>query len=1217
MKINDSFKVNSPVNGKDIIMFNSPRSVDKNQSIDQTAKLYKGFQIANNIWVAPSRYKLDRDEKASGVYDPEYLTSIEEQQKFLDDIILIFKRINSTESGATFLSLLTAAVPFPYQGKTNYYGTNFLRDADQNQMLGMNIIIYGPDVNLMDFKAIPLNKNHATDGIGTSVEICFTPHLTFQARDYIQDPAINLWEQLIYAIHMLYGIKIPENHTIPYEVIQEGISSISYRSCEDILVAGGLDYRYAAKLPQWPYDYFQKTKDLIKDKVSLIEGEIKNDTSPNGTIPQEFYEFLQKKYSVDIQALWNITVEKCAAYLGIASPSISSFQNILNLVYYEVQFPKDYIQKGLPLNPKEQYSKKTSREIKGKPSKTLQYKYRDNTDKERVYSVDLYDFNFSTLSENSYPKTTIDSIINSNDSAALLEIESIDNIEYYGSDFISSIDGINSVIFDTSHKVMISDFDMINQGQNGTKNIITESPLPEHYLKTLSDTINAGAQRITLTNSLIEAIENKDKYYAYSPFVDFIEATNSLIKPNLFETIPQFTSIFYSEIRKIADRFIKGAEEIQVINEVKGVSFIVPWITPWVIPWINSGSKNSDNSKGQKTIDSLVKSINNSLHQEIASFVIPEVNSLDFESLKKISQDTSPDKIIENILKVRESQWGKMYDIISYQWWTTYNFPLRKIIYQARNFLYYQIQCALNNCYGYLDDVANTLKLDYQTQINLNKEMIGLKERMLQSAQRALENITEFILNCSISLLKNSLLPVVLAKLKDADNLSKKNLDVFYKTLQGKLSEQFDENITTEIPFDLTTLPTIQDLIQSHVFYNKQDSLFHLNIPDDDVNNIFDSSVNPVTIRPTGDSEIISGRTNNAIKFVAESPGTVQVPIQDMAANILSDFTIALWIKIASDGILSSKIITNTQNGENGYSLSLNDYDLIWSLVDDNKTKIKMEISNIIDGKWHHLAFTHNRLGNLNIYVDGNMYSTTDMRNLGNIHTNNSMQVQLNQEERQGEKTYLVIENLDVFKKDLNLKEIKSLYFNSFVDDFLRDMSGEVVTTDKEYILINNATPKKQMEFDKQQSNLYPILKNFNDKQRLDQAARIKLLNRSFPTNKKIKNKDLISINISDINQSYFDSDSKNKKICIQNVSNQNDAAQFQVICNRTLKEAGLLKLAPLTNSGQNFVGLLDYFVDNGELCLYLSDVQNEYNKWRDRLDNRQWALIAIESNEG
>ncbi|MGQ4672023.1 LamG domain-containing protein (plasmid) [Bacillus toyonensis] len=265
--------------------------------------------------------------------------------------------------------------------------------------------------------------------------------------------------------------------------------------------------------------------------------------------------------------------------------------------------------------------------------------------------------------------------------------------------------------------------------------------------------------------------------------------------------------------------------------------------------------------------------------------------------------------------------------------------------------------------------------------------------------------------------------------MEDADNLSKENLGVFYKTLQGNLSEQFNTNITAKFPFDITILPKVQDLVQSQTFYNKQDSLFHLNIPDDSVENIFDSSINLVPIKITGDSKIISGRTNNALKFVAESPGAIQVSIQGMAADILSDFTITLWIKIASDGILSSTIITNTQNGEKGYSLFLNDYDLIWSLVDDNKTKIEMEISNIVDGKWHHIAVTHNRLGNLSIYVDGNMYSTTDMSNLGNIHTNNSMQVQLNQEESQGEKTYIVIENLDVFKKRFKFKRNKITIF--------------------------------------------------------------------------------------------------------------------------------------------------------------------------------------------
>lgn len=825
--INDSYKINADYDHENIIKFVSPRNVTTDGSLDLTSTYYKGFQIAKNIWVVPHRYVGNgEDEKENGgVYDSTYLRAPDEQQKFLDDMILLFKRINSTEFGRSFLSLLTAAVPFPKEeidGKTQekrYNGTNYLLDIDTDKFLGMNIIIYGPCLgsSLMDFKAMALNKENASNGIGTTVEICFTPQLTFQYEGMIQDPALSLWQQLIYAMHMLYGIKIPEEQTVPYEAIYTGTFPVSYSkiACEKLLVAGGQDYKYASKLRQWPYDYFQKTKGIITTtKIPLIEEVIKKQVHPNGSIPEEFYKCLQKKYNIDPQVIWNITMDKCASNLGIVSPPQSVFQNdfSFNSLYFEVEFPPEYITQGIQFEKTDQFCKKTTRPIFKEPIEISDFLYQDKNGEQKKYSVNLYNLNYSDVSVDCYKEMEIDATINNNDNEiSVMEnlIDEIDSIDYYGNDFIDSIDQINSIIFDIPSDVSVSKIEKKNLNKFETKNNQEKMPLFEHYLKTQREIIesidSSNRKKITLTNSFIEAIENRDQQFAYSPFVNFSKDINPPNEQQKSEST--FELEFYSWIKQIAKSFKKDVELIQLTNEIMGV--------PFIISWLNPDLKNlNDNLEKQSTTDSLLNLINTLLPNNISKFVIPAVNGLELESLIKILKDIPNDQIIDIILKIRESQWKQIYGVMTHQWWTTYDLQFRKVIYQMRESLYYQMQIALNNCYYYLNTNKTLLENDIQNQNKINKAIESLKERMSQSAQKALENVTQFLLNCSISFLKNKILPNVLEKLKNIDEQSSDTLKAFCSalkedSLKEELINQFDQNITTEIPFDITVLPTM------------------------------------------------------------------------------------------------------------------------------------------------------------------------------------------------------------------------------------------------------------------------------------------------------------------------------------------------------------------------------------------------------------------------
>ncbi|MGQ4672022.1 botulinum/tetanus neurotoxin translocation domain-containing protein (plasmid) [Bacillus toyonensis] len=171
----------------------------------------------------------------------------------------------------------------------------------------------------------------------------------------------------------------------------------------------------------------------------------------------------------------------------------------------------------------------------------------------------------------------------------------------------------------------------------------------------------------------------------------------------------------------------KDAEEIYLTNEIKGVPFIVSWINPVV---------QMSNENLQKQFDRL------------PPLVIPKISSLKLENLK-INGATSNDQMVDNILTIRKNNWEKTYDVVVHQWWTTYDVLFRNRIYQVRESLYYQMQVAINNCYYYLENV----KIDFQTKEDLEKEIAGLKERMLQSAQKSIRKCNRIyikLFNCII-----------------------------------------------------------------------------------------------------------------------------------------------------------------------------------------------------------------------------------------------------------------------------------------------------------------------------------------------------------------------------------------------------------------------------------------------------------------------------------
>lgn len=103
----NSFNYNDPVNDETILYMQKPYE-------ERSRKYYKAFEIMPNVWIMPERdtigtkpddFQVPDSLKngSSAYYDPNYLTTDAEKDRYLKTMIKLFNRINSNPTGKVLL----------------------------------------------------------------------------------------------------------------------------------------------------------------------------------------------------------------------------------------------------------------------------------------------------------------------------------------------------------------------------------------------------------------------------------------------------------------------------------------------------------------------------------------------------------------------------------------------------------------------------------------------------------------------------------------------------------------------------------------------------------------------------------------------------------------------------------------------------------------------------------------------------------------------------------------------------------------------------------------------------------------------------------------------------------------------------------------------------------------------------------------------------------
>lgn len=814
MKINGPFDVQAKPDGKNIIVFESPR---KNST--GTPKRLKAFQIAKHIWVVPERYYgeelvvNDSHKQDGGIYDSEYLTTSDvEKQAFLDNIRTLFERINNTDFGKRFLSLLTSAVPLPIKESNKLKAINGLYDMGGEDYHIANLIIFGPGVNLMDMKVLPLNLPYASNARGIASELCFTPHITSEFGEYVQDPALTLWSKLIEVLHSLYGIRIPDEYALPYHFI--GAQNIySKCTCEEILIAGGQDYEYAQNHPNWPREtYFQETKNKFEAEIKNMGKELEN-WKTTTDYDDVFYQYLMGKFSVDIESIWELTAEKMANYLGVECQKHYYYakNSIVRPRYYYLNFSVDYSNSGFMKGQKNRnYKEYTAQYLFKRPSIHSCYE----SDLSSKYCADIFEQALQTISNEYYIITKIKQ--QPIDSTNILNKTNSKNKTMESFD-ANTVDKLAEINYDRFHKVEISSLPELPQYPS-TKMETVKVPITEHYISAQNAELISG-NNVMFTSSFNEKIKKQGVPLVYSPLKKLVNYFNADIIKTL--KTEEKISTWLEEIILI---FKSEVEAIQLVNTIEGVSLIVPWIS-------QSLNVLNNSSKGN-FLENIEFGGVNGLIEYPVEFRYPTIESLTFKNVtNKYSTIDEVNRIIKNVELARQKQWEAVYNFTLQQWWSTFHFQFVKRLYQIRESLFYQIQAIKKHIFNSLSEIAGATANNIAD--SLVKKGHRAVERLQKSAQAAIEYINESLSQCSIAYFKHDILPGVLNKLKVFDKVTFEQAEIFLEnnivnsgeTIKEKWLPGLERIKNKKILFKMNNLPNSKDLLKQISIFDEEKSL--------------------------------------------------------------------------------------------------------------------------------------------------------------------------------------------------------------------------------------------------------------------------------------------------------------------------------------------------------------------------------------------------------
>ncbi|APC78469.1 non-toxic nonhemagglutinin NTNH [Clostridium botulinum] len=1112
MKINNNFNIDSPVDNKDVAIVRGRK----------TDIFLKVFQVAPNIWVAPERYygeslNINEDQKSNGgIYDSNFLLTNDEKDEFLQATVKILQRINNNVIGAKLLSLISTAIPFPYEYRAeDYRQTNYLSSKDNQHYYTANLVIFGPGTNIVENNVVYYKKEDSKNGMGTMSEIWFQPFLTYKYDQFYVDPALELIKCLIKSLYYLYGIKPNDDLSIPYRLRSE-FNSLEYSELDmvDFLISGGTDYKLLNTNPYWFTDnYFINAPKNFEKYKNDYETKIKN----NNDIANSIKLYLEQKFKTNVQDIWELNLSYFSTEFEIMMPEI--FNNALNHYhrkeYYVIDYFKNYNINGfingqiktiLPLS-------KYNKNIINKPELIVNLINENNSVlmKSNIYGDGLKDTIGNFYAVYKIPYNIGDEYhINSSDSC-------LDNVDIKEIDNIPPINDADIYPYRKNCDPFTPVYNITE-----TKEINTTIPFPVNYLQAQVTNSND----INLSSDFLKVISSKDRSLVYSFLDNTIDYLDSIKYDGPIDTDKKY----YLWLKEIFRNYSFDITATQEINTDCGINKVVTWFGK-ALNILNTSDSFVEEFQNLGPISLINKKENLSM-PKIEIDEIP--NSMLNLSFKDLSEN------LFNIFSKNNSYFEKIYYDFLDQWWTQYYSQYFDLICMAKRSVLAQeslikkiIQKKLSYLIGNSNISSDNLALMNLTTTNTLRDISN-------ESQIAMNNVNNFLNNVAICVFQTNIYPKFISFMEQCINNINKNTREFIQKCtnitENEKLQLINQNIFSSLDFDFLNIENLKSLFNSEtgLLIKEETSPYELVLyafQEPGNNAIGDASGKNTSIEYSKDIGLVYGINSDAL-YLNGSNQSISFSNDFFENGLTNSFSIYFWLRNLGKDTIKSKLIGSKEDNC-GWEIYFQDTGLVFNMIDSNGNEKNIYLSDVSNNSWHYITISVDRLKEqLLIFIDDNLVANESIKEILNIYSSNTISLV-------NENNPIYVEGLSILNKPTTSQEVLSNYFKVLNNSYIRDSSEERLEYNKTYQLYNYVFSENPIYEIKQNNNIYLTINNTNNLNL--QVSKFKLLSIN-PNKQYVQKLDEVIISVLDNMEKYIDISEDNR---LQLIDNKNNAKKM------------------------------------------------------------------------
>lgn len=1053
MIIKDKFQVTDPVDGKDIIKLITPR---RNPEGETTYK--KAFQVAKHIWVVPERYYieeldvLDKNKIDQGIYDSSFMKSDEEKQDFLNAIVILLKRLNSVPQGAEFLTLLSSSLPLPRVNAdfTAYKFDESLMGLDEdnmptNKFFGANIVIYGPGANLTETKVYELSDENSHSGMGSTCEIAFNPFHVHQYGDFLEDPVLAFIKGLLKAMYRLYGITPPVDLKLPYKqnVANQMLSMVTL---EEILINGPEDSLAAFQQGVWlDTTYFEEA-----DKYYTASKQSFQDMVERGALDSPLKEYLEQKFSVSINDLWNISLSKLKQNLGIFAPpsftaSLSAWER--NAIY-KLNYPQTYNESGFTKGQNiHHYLDLGKIEIV------------ENVVDLPIQKITLADTNFTVLNyddklqhqDDYYNDYRVDdgqeggfNVQSPERVHLLVDTQKIEEL----APLTLTLQQIDDWFVPTH---LVPDVPQAKE----TVSIEVENPLPLHYLKA-QEIRTEKNDFVTkyVTNNFTTAVKND--HFSYTFLFRFYQ----FLSENPFEMLQSETD-YYNWLKKLSNAFYWDIIDTHQ-TKVESLSYYIPWISQ-AINIANNEDGIEETLRKEGAFAFIQKANWESPSLGYHPSLTDDDKPLSYEEIKtKLSTYYEKGQRFLNALHQFTVQqfWVKEYS----QFVQLFYFVRRALAHQQSLYL-----TLINNALLYMSGEGVLTP----TQIERMGEQVTLQtNRTAKWMQSSLENVNHFLEDLVLLAYKENF---YLQYLKTAEEVGKsmnQSLTTYLSKNGNLLSDEEKEQVIAQFQFtDIDYESCLNEqMLRDFIDFKYQapfslegqeTELCHLiaqSVPnqEDNVDSISDQTYNSESIHYSISSKFPEGRTLSPVIPLDSQWGAIEVQNKKLSFDLLQSFSISFWIRHIEGELTTALLKCGSE--EFYWQVGFVDGYLTFDMQDILGNHQSIISFQSLNSGWRKVDISVNRILNqVILYIDGKAVGSEDLANINCLGALNLLMIQVTGDVK------LELDELKIDSVDFSQLDIYERYQSDFSDEFLRDKNGMPLFFNQPYLLSNKVNPLQKV----------------------------------------------------------------------------------------------------------------------------------------------------------